>query len=199
MSTESRHGGELTTRGRLRSRLRHETAAIHAQLESQLDLLAPDLTLGRYARVVGALWGYVATLEPGLAALNETTRLECPLRERTVLLVRDLHALGASPDASARAPRDSLPRLTAPEDLVGCVYVFEGASLGGRVVAPALERRLGLTRETGCAYFSGDGQDPAPRWAIVLTWLERVATSVDGVRVVASALGRWLALRGALR
>jgi heme oxygenase len=199
-------GPQRAATPQLRARLRRETAEVHQALEAELDLLAPDLSLGRYLRVLRGLRGYHAALEPRLARLNEASRLTFPLRARSALLDRDLRALGMTPEAvAATPPCDELPALTAPEHLAGCVYVLEGACLGGRVVSRALQPRLGLTSERGCAFFTDGGGDPAPRWASTLAWLERLAGRVDHDGAVASAvevfqtLGRWLERRGATR
>jgi heme oxygenase len=44
------------------------------------------------------------------------------------------------------------------------MYVIEGSTLGGAVIAREVERRLGLTAETGCAYFRSYGRDTARMW-----------------------------------
>ena len=54
-----------------------------------------------------------------------------------------------------------LPR---PEAVLGSMYVIEGSTLGGAVIAQAVERNLGLSAGTGCAYFRSYGRETARMW-----------------------------------
>ena len=105
-----------------------------------------------------------------------------PLRARTELLKRDLLALGLEAQVITELPtcRD-LPSLHEPEHFAGCLYVLEGASLGGQVITSYLRERLELTDDGGMAFFAGDGAATAARWECVLEWLEGVSHS--GLRV----------------
>lgn len=202
-----RHSETLRApRSLLRARLRSETAPLHHALERELDLLAPDLSLERYRRVLRAFHGFHGPVEEQLArALPATPELDFALPARTALLERDLLALGASSaDVAGLRRCADLPPLARVEDIAGCLYVLEGACLGGQVLARALHERLGLGPDSGTAFFVGEGAATGARWSRVLDWLEGVAT--DGERasaIVASAsatfgaLSRWCASCGA--
>jgi heme oxygenase len=187
---------------RLRARLREETGELHRALDAQLALLTPELSIDRYRRVLRALHGYYAALEPRLLELARGLGETLPLVARAGLLERDLHALGVPPEQPAPARRGELPSLRAREQLAGCLYVLEGARLGGRVIARALDR-LGLDRGRGGAFFAGDGE-PEGRWPRVVAWLDELGAdpALDQGAIVAAAadtfhtLARWLADRG---
>jgi heme oxygenase len=90
-----------------------------------------------------------------------------------------------------------LPRLSCLEDAAGCLYVVEGASLGGQVVARAVNR-LGITSATGGSFFVGDGKGTSVRWAAVLAWLESLGGARTEDVVLAAGetfetLSRWIA------
>lgn len=194
-------------RSSLHARLREDTAALHRSLETELDLLGPALSLGRYVAVLRAFQGYYAALEPRLAVLaTHAPPAGFALRARTPLLERDLAELGLQRDElTALAGADSLPRLEGVEHLAGCLYVVEGATLGGQVISRAVEQRLRLTRARGCAFFSGDGAGTASRWRAVLHWIdELVAGGASADEVVSAAqetfgtLLRWARSQGAI-
>ena len=92
-------------------------------------------------------------------------------------------------------------------ELIGCLYVLEGAALGGQVLARSLGSRWQLTPSTGVAFFYGDGPVATKRrWALVLDWLERAGragtdarAAVAGASATFLALGRWAAVQGATR
>jgi heme oxygenase len=191
----------------IHSRLRRGTAALHQRLEQQLDLLGPELSIPGYVRTLRTFYGFYAPVEARLARLAPTApSLGVPLRARAALLERDLIALGTPPSAIAGLPRCArLPRLSRPEHFAGCLYVLEGASLGGRIVARALDERLGLTQDRGAAFFAGDADATAERWKRVLLWLDQFACpSTRADDIVASAcdtfdaLSSWARLQGAL-
>ncbi len=190
----------------LRRSLKGETRALHEQLEAELGLLEPGLTIHRYARVLRAFYGFYTPVEAGLLRLTAVAPpLGFPLRARSELLGRDLRALGLSRRQIAELPRcDDLPRLACVEDLAGCLYVLEGASLGGQIIARALGRRFGLSSGGGLSFFVGDAEATGTRWRVVLAWLDRLVR--DGARseeIVAAAratfqsLARWLHEQGA--
>jgi heme oxygenase (biliverdin-IX-beta and delta-forming) len=193
----------------VRERLRQDTSRPHRDLERRLDLTGPTLSVARYRWVLQAFYGFYEPLESRLRAAATLAALAGPpfeLRARAEWLARDLAALGMTSADIARLPRCSqLPEIGRGAQLGGCLYVLEGASLGGQVIARAIDR---LETPLGCArFFIGDGAQTAPRWRSVLAWLEQLggrdASSADemveAARATFEGLTRWLQLRGAMR
>ena len=158
----------------LRQELKRETADLHRRLEIDLGLLESELSLDRYRRVLEFFFGFYAPVEAGLARVASAgPPLGFPLRARTALIESDLLSLGLSRRELADLPRCAdLPRLSCPEELAGCLYVLEGACLGGQVIAPALRERLGVAKGSGASFFIGDAEGTPARWRLVLAWLE---------------------------
>jgi heme oxygenase len=200
--------GVVSDASTLRKALKNGTQPLHDQLEAGLALLEPELTIERYQRVLRAFHGFYAPVEAGLVRLTAgAPPLGFPLRVRSLLIERDLVALGLTHREIAELPRCAdIPPLACPEDLAGCLYVFEGACLGGQVIARMLRRRFGLATNSGIAFFVGDAEATSDRWRRVLAWLDGIVR--DGARseaIVASAsatfetLARWLEQQGAAR
>jgi heme oxygenase len=190
----------------LHQQLKRETAGPHKRLEAQLGLLEPELSIHRYRRVLQTFYGFYAPVEVGLVRLTAAAPpLGFPLRARCELIERDLLTLGLSRRELAELPRcTDLPRLSCPEDLAGCLYVLEGASLGGQVIAVALHQRLGVAKGSGASFFVGDAEKTSARWILVLAWLDGlVRTGARSEEIVASActtfltLARWVERQGA--
>ena len=187
----------------LRQRLKRETAAVHQDLEAQLGLLDPSLDVHRYLRVLETFYGFYVPVEFDVTrrAAAESP-LGFPLRARAELIERDLLALGRSPTDLAALPLcTDRPELSCVEDLAGCLYVIEGACLGGRVLSPLLHRRLGLVKGSGAAFFAGDEEWTLPRWAVVVTWLDGLPrTGASTAKIISAAtatfdaFARWAAL-----
>ena len=142
----------------VREQLKRGTADLHRRLERCLDLLDPDLSPDRYRWILECFFGFYAPIEAGLErAASAGIALGLPLRARTRLIESDLLSLGLSPPDVAGLPRCAdLPRLSRLQELAGCLYVLEGACLGGRVIAPVLGERLGVARGSGASFFIGD-------------------------------------------
>jgi heme oxygenase len=201
--------GSITTgtHSPLRQQLRRDTAGLHQCLETQLGLLEPQLSILRYRHVLEDFYGFYAPVEVCLARLAAGASLAFPLRARSTLIEKDLRALGLSPREIVELPRcAALPELYCSENLAGCLYVLEGASLGGQMIAPLLHRRLGITRESGAAFFVGDAEGTSTRWAVVLGWLDGlVDAGARSESIVASAracfltLSCWVQQQGASR
>lgn len=144
--------------------------------------------LGFYRPLEERLLGLPIDATPPFAPAGRACRLELDLRD-----------LGLTPEVVARLPICSeLPALESLDEVAGCVYVIEGAALGGRVIAKVARERLGLDR-VGLRFFGGDTAI-GPRWHAVLAWLEAIETHGGDPELVCAsacatfdALARWLA------
>jgi len=180
----------------VRQTLKRATADLHRRLETAVGLLESELTIDRYRRVLETFFGFYAPIEAALAhAASAAPPLGLPLRTRAALLETDLLSLGLSRREIADLPRCAdLPRLSCPEQVAGCLYVLEGACLGGQMIAPALRERLGVTKNSGAAFFTGDGEGTRDRWGLFVAWLEGVARAGSATDdIVASARATFLA------
>ena len=193
----------------LQQRLKRETTAVHQRLEAQLGLLDPGLDVHRYLRVLEAFYGFYVPVE---AAVRRRAAAELPLgfplRARAELIERDLLALGqSSADIAALPLCSDRPELSCVEDLAGCLYVLEGACLGGQVLSPLLHRRLGLAKGRGAAFFAGDEEWTLPRWTVIVAWLDGLPrTGASTAKIISAAtatfgaFARWVAVaRGGCR
>ncbi|MDB5297713.1 MAG: bphO [Phycisphaerales bacterium] len=196
----------------LLTRLRAETAELHAAVERRLGVMDPHLTPAGYADTLAAFHGFHAAWEPAVrtaAAASPVGPAVLDLmasRWRLPALAADLAHLGLDPAAVAPATADdgtpAVPRLDPPGRLLGSLYVMEGSTLGGVLVARHLERTLGLAGGVGYAYFCGHGDQAGPRWRAFAARLTELAASlppggdddaVAGAADTFRALDGWLA------
>ncbi len=180
--------------------LRGATREQHARLDAALDLTGPSLSLARYVaflrgsaevlfpleRALGQLPGWVAALP------------DAPERRRSHLLALDLGALGDD------APRGEspVPAIATVAQGFGCAYVLEGSTLGGVVLARAIEPALGLSPTRGTAYLRAYGDAVGPRWKTFLEGLGAFAKDLSTTgrgELVAAANATFEAFEGAFR
>lgn len=134
--------------------LRHATAERHAAVERlplMTALMAPTVTWGDYRLYLERMAQVYGTLEPPLLAsldeaLADRPDLRPAVRPKLPALLADLAALGLSPPSLTirRGPGHL-------SEVLGGLYVLEGATLGSRVIARHLRRHLGN---------DGAGDDP---------------------------------------
>lgn len=182
-------------------RLKSETRRWHEQVEATVDLPARLNDRQSYAALVARFYGFYVPLERALAAQAELAsagyRLDA--RRKTPALEQDLRQLGIDP-ASVPICSD-MPDVGSLAASLGCLYVIEGATLGGQIISRLLEQKLTITPASGGAFFSSYGERVGPMWEefrSVLTHYEAQAPSQTDY-VVASAkeafekLDAWLA------
>lgn len=171
-------------------RLRLETADRHQRLETQLDVLARCADAHAYAELLGLLYGVHAALEPALdAALGAHPVVDdWPRRRRLRHLQADLRELRLDP--GALPVTDRLPDLASPGRVLGCLYVHEGATLGGAVISRA-------ARPLPVRFLDSYGGERGALWRDFRRQAERwVAVHDDADEVVAGAQGTFDAFLG---
>lgn len=163
--------------------------------------MSDSLTANRYRDVLQAFLGYTEAYEQQLlrTAPAHLQTLITP-RLRAPLLQQDLLALGLSAAAIATLPRArDLPHTDTLPSLFGCLYVMEGSTLGGRVIGPQLERKLGLQNGHGYSYFLGHGAATGRMWTAFRQAMDQALSSAQHDEAVAAAgamfrsLERWFA------
>jgi heme oxygenase len=184
------------------SRLKHATAARHAAIESRSVLLDPGLSRAGYRACLQRFFGYYAPLEHRLLHSPAWcgAGLDYGYRYKTPQLAQDLAALGVTADELDHAPLcNALPELCSTARLFGCLYVIEGATLGSQIVTRHLRAHLGLTPQTGGAFFNGYAERTGSRWKAfgvrLCTFAQASGTDeeiVAGANETFETLDRWL-------
>lgn len=182
--------------------LKEATAPLHGALESKLPLLDARMSPHTYRQFLHRFLGYYEPLEARLLAFPYWSALDFDYagRHKTPRLLQDLQALGETPDAIQGLARcRDLPSLATPGQLLGCLYVIEGATLGGQVITRHLQANLGLTPSSGASFFDGYGAQTGRQWKAFGAMLKASATETEiHGEMVASAnrtfetLGNWL-------
>jgi heme oxygenase len=183
-------------------RLRQETSERHAGLEQRMTVMDPHLSRTDYRALIEGFFGYYAPLEARLGASPIWAELafDFAARRKVPRLEKDLMALGKTAEELTRSPRCAeLPQLDTMPQVLGCLYVIEGATLGGQVITRHLLATHEITPETGGAFFAGYGAETGPRWqafgAMITAAAERSGAADE---IIASAnrtfetLDHWL-------
>ncbi|WP_151088951.1 biliverdin-producing heme oxygenase [Hymenobacter baengnokdamensis] len=176
------------------ARLRAETRPYHDAIEQNefnQAVAAGSPSVAATARFLAKMYGFLVPYEAQLrqhaAALGPAW--EIPARQRAHLILADLHVAAAElPLCPAMPPLATLPQL------LGAMYVVEGSTLGGQVLA----RQLAKSNIDYTTYFTGYGDQTGPRWKTFCQLLEAAATPATAAAIVQSAsetfqhLASWL-------
>lgn len=166
-------------------RLRHATHDQHAQIEANprfARLMAPDLTRDEYRVLLARLFGHHAPAEAALGAAAQLlpAALGLPRRlRRTGLLAADLVALGMAAPRIAGLPRCQDHAIRSAAEAWGLLYVLEGATLGGQVIARHLALTLGLGPQDGAGALVPHGAETGALWRGFKQALDEAAEDPD--------------------
>jgi heme oxygenase (biliverdin-IX-beta and delta-forming) len=175
-------------------RLRTESRPEHDAIERALDLTDSTLTLAAYRLRIEQFYGFYAPIEDRLGALGAFAAPGTGPERKAPLLLADLLVLGVA--APSLPQCQALPDLTGAAEMLGCLYVLEGATLGGQVIARRLRDTLGIGPASGASFFHGHGEETGARWRAFTAVL--AASGRDEVHqdaMVRSAIGTFRALR----
>lgn len=180
--------------------LRARTEDDHRRTEDAVDIDAHLADPDGYRRLLERFWGFYAPLEAALAAVAwPDGTAPADIGAKGPLLAADLKALGVE-DPGALPVCADLPHVPGWREAIGCHYVLEGSTLGGRVILKRMRRERGAGADRlPSAFFSAYGDATGEHWRAFCSFLR--SHSGDGdvlVRAPAaaeatfSALERWL-------
>lgn len=182
-------------------RLRKATQRAHQRLERRVDVKKRFASPLAYKEYLGLMFGFCAGVEQQLngeffgAALSDYES-----RRKLPLLTQDLAHQGVASAALHLVPLcPGLPVCADVATAFGCLYVVEGATLGGRTLLPLVESRLGYTASAGAQYLASYGEHTTERWqqftVAIDRWCrppERFARAARAAIETFAALEQWL-------
>jgi len=181
-------------------RLRTETRPHHDAIETSLDLMSGTLTLAAYRHTLARFHGFYGPLEVGMQAAGgwADRGFDVGARWKTSLLEADLRSLGVEDPAALPICADLPPHANVAAAF-GCLYVLEGATLGGQIINRALEKSLGITPDAGGSFFHGYGDRTGTMWRAFRAALTAFAVApcdqdevVEAAKDTFSKLHRWV-------
>jgi len=169
------------------SELRIATTQQHQLLDKRIPFYTVDQSL--YTRLIEAYYGFYRPLENLLFQLAMTIPdLNWLIRSKTPSLEADLNALGLDVDEIVAIPlcRFSL-KITTVADVLGVLYVLEGATLGGQSLRNGLYSRLGIDEHRGGRFFAVYGASTLMMWRGFLACLYEVRNPAERAQSVVAA------------
>ena len=152
--------------------------------------MSDDFSPAEYRAHLARLLGFYEPLESALARSAGDVR---PPLLRSRFLIADLLQLGLTLEQICALPRCELPSIASP-GAFGALYVYEGAALGGQVIARRLQRFF--RSERGFAFYRCDALGTRDRWiafcnSINAAAAENQAAICDAALAVFDAFCQW--------
>jgi heme oxygenase len=180
----------------MRTRLKQVTQEAHERLHGHDGFGAAAsgaISAADYRDLLARLYGFHAAFDARMAEAPPALARELDLSERgrAALIAEDLVGLGASPSRLAALPIcDGLAPMQSPGDYLGALYVAEGSTLGGQLIARALAEAVGENRR----FFLGHGGEHSRLWRSFVARLDRLdAEPAEAAAAERSALAAFAA------
>lgn len=145
--------------------IRKATWQAHADLDhSVYPIIQSVHTKEQYRRLLHVFYGYFQPVYEKLDIFIDKTILrDYNLRRRPSILLDDLMILGHPPKSIDICPR--LPSIESVPHAFGAMYVLEGSTMGGKIIAKKLIENTGLP-EICFRFFSAYGEYNAQMWGL---------------------------------
>jgi heme oxygenase len=183
-------------------KLRQETEADHHNVEGAVLLMHQGLNAPEYVQCLQRIYGVVAAWEERAAEIAPKWLQPSLLaRQRRPLLELDLAWFGV---AEKEDGRPMLPEMNNLPSLLGTMYVMEGSTLGGQLIARHVEVALHLSEGQGSSYFRGHGSQTGPMWKEFCEMLklripdEQTDAVVVSAKAMFSTFGMWMQRKSAM-
>ncbi len=125
-----------------------------------MDLLLQVKTAGDYEKLLKKMAGFLVPLEELLRQFPLQEFIpDISQRQRKHHLLADIAHFDPDwqPEQSAE-----LPEINSTYQAMGALYVLEGSTLGGPIIARMVRQQTGI--EKGLTYFESYGEDRKPMW-----------------------------------
>jgi heme oxygenase (biliverdin-IX-beta and delta-forming) len=148
--------------------LKAGTVSQHKAIEQLMPFFKHGFSLKQYTDILAAFLGFFEPLENSLISVlgDRALLIDISHRMRAQLLRNDLRVLGLPTSSITAIPRcHQLPVLKDLSDGLGCLYVLEGSTLGGQLIARELSRCFNINANSGASFFLSHGNHTGKMWA----------------------------------
>ncbi len=166
--------------------LKEQTRKDHALLEKKLlDRISAIAHVPDYVALLSVLYGYYSAVENKLACVFENQSAADFFNRRKAARILDDIAFHV-PDYQQPVLCARLPEVTSFHSALGVLYVLEGSTLGGRIIAQLISRKLDV--DAGFTFFLSYGDDVDTMWSSFKRVLQEPYSSEQETEVITGAL-----------
>ncbi|MGB8191476.1 MAG: biliverdin-producing heme oxygenase [Chitinophagaceae bacterium] len=145
--------------------LKQATRIPHAELEKlMIERIRRTSTTTAYLDLLRLFYGYYKPVEEQIDRFIDRNHLaDYSSRRKSAAIVSDMQQLNS--DHYNKLCRD-LPSINNSSQSFGALYVLEGSTLGGRIIAQMLEKNMGSAAPASFSFFNGYGESAGTMWSV---------------------------------
>ncbi len=161
----------------LSARIKEATAANHQLLEKEMmPFLKGMRNEADYGALLAKFYGFISPLEKlSHPFIGEEILPDLTDRRSADFLVHDLQVLNIAVEKLPVA--QELPVIDSPYKAFGAMYVLEGSTLGGQIIAKMIENQTGIN--SGLCYFKSYGEQTRQMW---VNFLEALNSAIPEIK-----------------
>ena len=169
----------------LTEELKENTREIHLAAEKKMIVTLKKIeTKEDYIQLLNWLYGFYAPLEELIRKqLTEDNFPGIVKRSRTEYILWDIRESGLTLPEPIYC--EQLPIIDSFHSALGALYVLEGSTLGGRIIAGMISRQLGSLQSL--SYFNGYGAETGNMWTLFKDLLNQPLTIEQQREIITSA------------
>jgi heme oxygenase len=167
----------------LNEQLKESTHPSHQALEKKMvSMIRKIRTRNDYVTFLKLMYGYYSALEKRVQ--EYVSDLEIGKRRKAERLLEDISYFEAtaSPDVCKE-----LPPITSHAEALGAMYVMEGSTMGGEIIARMIEGQAGINGPSGFSFFNGYGDDTGRMWEEFKVFLNRPFDEMEKLNLILTA------------
>ncbi|WP_028979138.1 biliverdin-producing heme oxygenase [Sporocytophaga myxococcoides] len=165
----------------LLEKIKRQTAENHAAMENS-NLMKPvvsrELSLESYKNILIKFYGFFHPLENSINSFSDIHNYlhDFETRRKSTALKDDLHKLGCNEEINLC---NDLPEIKTSSQALGCLYVMEGSTLGGRMISRIISETISLNKDSGVSFFNGYGEETGKKWKSFCEALTHYSSAVN--------------------
>ena len=165
-------------------KVRAATAENHKSLEEQLFPFINSIkTKEQYAQLLNAFYGYIFPVQEKITAfIDKEIVPDINERRNASFIADDLSSLQLP---LANELSADLPLIDDHASAMGALYVLEGSTLGGKIIAKTIAEKLGSAN--ALSFFKGYAAETGTMWKKFTQYLEHPANHANAERIAGTA------------
>lgn len=169
----------------LSQKIKEQTAVHHLELEKILiPIIRAIKSQQDYTVVLNLFFGYFNALEEQIANFIPSQLTDYGHRRKAKLIANDLNYLDSPLPTTAQ--KGQLPEIASSLQALGALYVMEGSTLGGKIIAKMISKQLSLETEA-LSFFNGYGDATDSMWAVFTGILNESAQNEEEETTIINA------------
>jgi heme oxygenase len=167
----------------LNEQLKESTQPSHLALEKKMvSMIKRIRTRQDYVKFLKLMYGYYSALEGRVQ--DYLADVEISNRRKAQRLLEDIKHFESS--STPEVCKD-LPPITSHAEALGAMYVMEGSTMGGKIIAKMIKGQAGIDGPSGFSFFNGYGEDSAKMWEEFKAFLNKPLDEMEKLNLILTA------------